>query len=773
MCVCARARVFRCVVVCVYVSYFHYNEYFHVALCVCVHVCAFLSKGVHKSRMAGNFGASEAGPSSPVMTMSSPVASPGLDMSAISLHIAMDTPPRECTPAGEGHDEVATQASLQFSSPSIAAPRPAPGGTQGHVGEMRTKIMDAIGRSSSADIDGRGAALQTPKNSMSSPTAMQRQTWSTFSSSSAMSTLQLQTPSHRRGELAQSEQELAAKSGALICLYSQDMAPLVSVAHGMQLPRAQIGLLGACFTSCRSNAFELNKVRAGDSTIAYRSLLGGDILAVIVLSSWGGSSGSLLDSMLEYMHDSVWAAVKLVVSEQTVRQLLEANKVSQVRKALKPATLLFQHLLTGRTEVSLLTRFLGAISQLSAANSVKASHALHNACAQLAVPGPPCACILADGKLVCATWSWCQLGAARQSSAAARDQTANSTVHTQTQMMLLHMLATDVAADTNVVVMPVHGLPLPRDQPDKITADHVGLGDSRACARRQSGKNSAVDGHCNVAAASGVAQDSCGADGSQTRQRLLVVGMTPASLAGHIMFGRGGSGEHADSSDVRLCVLLPGDASLFAVPMADELDGIRTSLEMALYPVMLNAAPSPAPLPAPSPWPSSGESISLSLPCSQHAQSDSNMHGPHTYLRRDAHGSNAENENNLSANSMPNPAAQLVQSGLRGSEVGVFETEWWYRLHPCLCRIVMLRRGNARGGGTSHPTHCAAPFHSGLDLFWELEAPEAASQGNALCSRMHAAKQGGNAEEGKWHVKSELDKCHQPSARQTNASILL
>ena len=353
-----------------------------------------------------------------------------LDVSAISLHIALDTPPpsavKRGSPAGgeEECDRILQPEHLPTPPPppppppaSAQASAGAAGGEPGHAAPATGEARAPAGLVTDAEASARRwtdagtPVLQTPQNAMRSPAALRRETWSSVSSSSTLSAcLQLQTPARRQGDMAEVEQSLLSETGgAMLCLYSEDMAPLVSVAHGMQLPRAQIGLLGACFTSCRSNAFELYKVQAGGSTIAYRSHLGGRVLAVVVLSSWGGSSGSLLDRMLKRMHDNVWAAVCLVVGEQNVMQLLEANKVSQLRKALKSASVLLQHLLTGRAGLELLTGALAAIPHLTRANSAKACVALEHACRELAVPGPHSACILADGKLCVATASWCRL----------------------------------------------------------------------------------------------------------------------------------------------------------------------------------------------------------------------------------------------------------------------------------------------------------------------------------------------------------------------------
>lgn len=694
-----------------------------------------------RGHMQGSLLSPEAQPAEPGR---SPAVSPGLDISAISLHIALDTPQRERTPEGEEKEEIVWEkdaGSVQVPSNS----EPCEGGQEADKSEpvARRRPPLLIDTRRPQNISGVGGAatfdgaLQTPKNTMSTPGALDTQNCSGLSSASSMLAVQLQTPARRRGDLAESEQELLSKSGgALVCLYSEDMAPLVSVAHGMQLPRAQIGLLGACFTSCRSNAFELNKVCSGDSTISYRSLLGGRVLAVIVLSSWGGSSGSLLDTMLKQMHDSVWAAVRLVVGEQTVMQLLDSNKVSQLRKALKPATLLFQHLLTGRTEVAVLTRSLGAVSHLTANNSTKASQALARACAQLAVPGLQRACVLADGKLVCATRSWCELatpkeGATRSNgdgggwgrgvgnegevgSAGSAQEAADEA---DVQVMLLHMLATNMASDSNVAVVPVHGLPPPQE-PARGAA--LGMGDSRTAARHHlsassndvlsvvtCGDDSPQDAAPHVATS---AREG-GLGGGVTTYRLLLIGLAPRPLVEQ----RGGAAsEDGEASDLRLCVLVPGTDSQWSLPDVHELDAIRESLENSLYPVLL-----PPP--------------SLAIPSTIGGHSEAEG-----YFNGDAAA--------VAGNGLSNGGGH----GERGREGLGNGQMWWQGQHPWLRRVVLLRRGQMCGGMTEDKQSAqtsATPSLSGFSVFWELQVPDAA------VGRLDSEIRGGEVE-GKWYAKS-------------------
>ena len=520
----------------------------------------------------------------------SPSAASPLDVSAISLHIALDTPPASAVkqPFPEGTlvlqpEKLSTMPLLPpASAPQIAGPVDyAPG--QAHAGPpgvagclahplLRGHSADVVRRPPGLSIDTETSAregtdagtsvLETPQNAMRSPATLQRETWSTISVGSAC----LQTPDRRNGHLAELEESLLAETGgAMICLYSEDMAPLVSVSHGMQLPRAQLGLLGACFTSCRSNAYELYKVQAGGSTIAYRSHLGGRILALVVLSSWGGSSGSLLDSMLKRMHDNVWAAVCLVVGEQNMLKMLEANRVSQVRKALKAASVLLQHLLTGRTGLELLTGAVAAIPHLTPANSAKACLALEHACRTLAVPAPHIACILADGKLCVATASWCRLvSEIPNCQEATRDPAAshgrpNGEEEVQTDILLLHLLAANVPSESQVALMPVYGVtvvPAANAAFEACTqASTTSVCDSREWSRR--------DSVCTSA------------------HRLMVLKLAAAEGGG--MYEEG----EAVLGDLRLCLLVPEHDSVWALPRDPQLTHVGQTLEHALYPLLL------------------------------------------------------------------------------------------------------------------------------------------------------------------------------------------
>jgi len=625
-------------------------------------------------------------------------ASQGLDISGISLHIAMDTPQpqRQRTPEGDREeDDIVLGPCLALTSdrspdgedgapaPSAnAAGEPSSGASAADEQSMRRPVPPAIDTNTSA-LGKFAASQQTPNNITPSPAALRRET-SALSTASSGSVLQLQVPAHRRGEMAKGEEELLAQSGgALICLYSEDMAPLVSVAHGMQLPRAQIGLLGACFTSCRSNSFELNKIHAGDSTIAYRSLFGGRILAVVILSSWGGSSGTLLDQMLRQMHDSIVAAVCLVVGEQTVVQLLEACKISQVRRVLKPASLLFQLLLTGRTQVALLTRSVGAISHLRADIALKLSRALQDACLGLSAPSPACACIMMDGKLVCATRRWFELGSGRLRADDNHDEnesprhqgTAATAIQAekevQLQVLLLHMFAANVPTETNVVVLPIEGLSSASVQPVR------GLGESRACARHDRTAGDGTHGNAREA----------GREVQTGRHRLLVMGLAPVSTNVDASASQQSASNVLAPHDWRFCVLLPDDTASWTIPESETLDCIRQCLEDALYPLAIDSPDSP----------SSVEAQRRMLPTSS---------------------------------SESTPMAMPADGGgwceALGPQAGIVATRRWWGIHPGMRRLVLVRRsqcaGEAKSCGSSAQRH-ASNSYGGFDLFWELEVP--------------------------------------------------
>lgn len=624
-------------------------------------------------------------PSSPIRKEDEGLSSPGLDISGISLHIALDTPQRERTPDG-ATDMVLGTGRKNSAHKDCAGPRAAgdrDSESNAVKEQKRRPAPPAIETDTSAGS--RLGALQTPNNITPSPAALQRETWSTLSTASSMSMLQLQAPAHRRDDMAKVEEELLSlSSGALICLYSEDMAPLVSVAHGMQLPRAQIGLLGACFTSCRSNSFELSKIHAGDSTITYRSLFGGRVLAVVILSSWGGTSGTLMDVMLQQVHDGISAAVHLAVGEQTVVKLLDAGKISHARKALKSASLLFQHLLTGRTQVAMLTRAVGVITHLSASLAMKASSALQEACSSLSAPSPACACILVNGKIVCATRSWFRLGAGSGQIPGRRDgngrtnhgangAAADAERSVQLQVLLLHLLAANVPGETNVAVLPVEGLSHGAQSARE-------LGESRACARR-------ADPDGNGAQADADAGN--GERETQTaRHRLLVMGLAPGSPAPEGS-SSGLVGDVQVSDDWRLCLLLPDDDAAWAMPSAEIMDCTRQNLEDALYPLSLT-------LVAP------GTPSSL---------------GAHRHL-------------NSSSSADSTPVAAIAnergQSDAEDPEAGPFADSWWASIHAGLRRLVLVRGrqfdGKVEGRNTSSQGE-GPHSQNGPGLFWDLAVP--------------------------------------------------
>jgi hypothetical protein len=514
-----------------------------------------------------------------------------------------------------------------------------------------------------------------------------------------MSELKLQLPSRRHGALAESEQELLSRSGgAMVCLYSEDMAPLMSVAHGMQLPRAQIGLLGACFTSSCSNAFQLKQVRAGNFTISYRQLLGGRILAVVVLSACGGSTGSLLSSMLEQMHDSIWAALCLLVGEAMVLKMLQANRVSQLRKALKPFSTLFQLVLMGRTEVSLLTCTIGAMVHPTVATTALALRALEHAGLQLNVPGPLCACIVWDGKLVSWTRAWCEMGSKQCDGAVSKDEhgtqgrapnewsevssegladSASAAAPGQDdwkkkqmqKLLLLHLLATNVALKSRAQLLPVYGLPC--------------LCEGRAETRDE-------------------AQTDRGGN-----HRLLLVGLDPGPLDVHGSDARDESTEDGveGCSRLRLCVLVPADDSLWALPVTPSLDAVCKSLERALHLVLQPRPPG-------------------SAGCHLDGGRDkAHAHG------LDKNGDILARVGEVSAAHDPQQKQEHAVSG--GVGAAADWGAWGRGIHPWLRRVLVLRRrrGQQSGGFVEECDSASVSgvsLRAGLDLFWEVVVPDTA-----------------------------------------------
>ena len=192
----------------------------------------------------------------------------------ISLNLELDTPPR--TRRANDNSTIMMDGRTPLS-PAAAEPAALHGTTKGREESAASQMQSIDDRK--VDPEAAKDRLATPTNATASFAELQRQE-SGLSTASNMSAIQLQTPATCRGNLAESERGLLRESGgAMVCLFSQDMAPLLSVrsgkslercgntvgrvgrislasktlsvlclsqvAHGIQLPRAQIGLLGA------------------------------------------------------------------------------------------------------------------------------------------------------------------------------------------------------------------------------------------------------------------------------------------------------------------------------------------------------------------------------------------------------------------------------------------------------------------------------------------------------------------------------------------------
>ena len=145
------------------------------------------------------------------------------------------------------------------------------------------------------------------------------------------------------------------------------------------------------------------------------------------------------------MH-TVWAAVGLVVRVEQLREMLEAGRIGQVRKVLKQSAGLLEALLTGRTRLHHLTLHLPAVANLSASQIELAGHGIKEACIALRVPTPWCACVLSDGKLVCASPGWtrvqrtrCGAGMGADADGCAQGEAALD--QSDVLKFLLHLLA--------------------------------------------------------------------------------------------------------------------------------------------------------------------------------------------------------------------------------------------------------------------------------------------------------------------------------------------
>ena len=156
-----------------------------------------------------------------------------------------------------------------------------------------------------------------------------------------------------------------------------------------------------------------------------------------------------------------------MVSVEQLREMLEAGRIGQVRKVLKQAAGLLEELLTGRTRLHHLTLHLPAVANLTASQIQCAAHGIKDACIALRVPTPWCACVLSDGKLVCASPGWtrvrparCGVGAGMGADAA---QVEAALDQSDVLKFLLHLLAANAQSDSDLTLVPVHGLDVGAD----------------------------------------------------------------------------------------------------------------------------------------------------------------------------------------------------------------------------------------------------------------------------------------------------------------------
>ena len=165
-----------------------------------------------------------------------------------------------------------------------------------------------------------------------------------------------------------------------------------------------------------------------------------------------------------------------MVSVEQLREMLEAGRIVQVRKVLKQSAGLLEALLTGRTRLHHLTLHLPAVANLSASQIELAGHGIKEACIALRVPTPWCACVLSDGKLVCASPGWtrvqrtrCGAGMGADADGCAQGEAALD--QSDVLKFLLHLLAANTQSTSDLALIPVHGLDVGADGADVADAD--------------------------------------------------------------------------------------------------------------------------------------------------------------------------------------------------------------------------------------------------------------------------------------------------------------
>ena len=148
----------------------------------------------------------------------------------ISLNLELDTPPR--TRRANDNSTIMMDGRMPLS-PAAAELAALHGTTKGREESAASQMQSIDDRK--VDPEAAKDRLATPTSATASLAELQRQE-SGLSTASNMSAIQLQTPATCRGNLAESERGLLRESGgAMVCLFSQDMAPLLSVRSGKSL----------------------------------------------------------------------------------------------------------------------------------------------------------------------------------------------------------------------------------------------------------------------------------------------------------------------------------------------------------------------------------------------------------------------------------------------------------------------------------------------------------------------------------------------------------
>eukprot|EP00960_Hanusia_phi_P071621 767594-Hanusia_phi.AAC.10 len=193
--------------------------------------------------------------------------------------------------------------------------------------------------------------------------------------------------------------------GSLLCLYTRNLDPLTAVAYEMSiLPRTQIGLLGAVFASSMSVGLELGSLCSNGSSISYRNMFDGEILAVLILRNDNHGSSEVASDEQDFLFQLIEKAITLVVGADNVYSM--CNNVNQFRRSIRTSTVLLQQILQHRHNLIFMTRSIPVNTALLSATRDEMDTRMDSLCNLL---GSSHVCFLDKDAMIFATPMWMAL----------------------------------------------------------------------------------------------------------------------------------------------------------------------------------------------------------------------------------------------------------------------------------------------------------------------------------------------------------------------------